>query len=146
MVHEPGEPEQAPAVNLTDLSELTVDLDALRDFIAYLRAEIDKNLAPYSNEIINTQWSGYAIAGFSASAPLAAFVADYYKALGTAADGLTSYLESAEIIARALEILAKHYRGAEVMAQGRLGDVNAAMNLAGQQLIDEKKAFPQTPV
>ncbi len=133
-MYEPGEQVGPPVIAF---ERLTVDIGAMEDFIAYLQAEIDENLQPYSNEIISDHWHGQAIARASASAPESAFRQRYYEAVDTAVQGLGSYLESTKILVRAVQLLAEHYRGADSMAVAQLSDVQGAMSLAQQQITAE---------
>jgi hypothetical protein len=118
-------------------TKLTVDIGAMEDFIALLQAEIDQNLAPYSQEIIQDHWDGNAIARYSASAPEAAFRNQYYDAVETAVVGLRSYLTSTKVLLRAVQILAEHYRGADSLALAQQSDVLGAMSEAHKQITAE---------
>jgi hypothetical protein len=140
-VHEPGDGAAPPVI---DFARLTVDIDAMSDFIKLLQAEIDQNLAPYSNEIINDHWRGQPIAREAASVPLAAFRTDYYLAVDTAVQGLRSYLDSTKVLLRAVQLLAEHYRGADSMAVASLNDVKGAMSIAQKQV--KAESILETPV
>ncbi len=118
-------------------NRLTVDIGAMEDFIAHLQAEIDQNLAPYSQEIIQDHWNGSAIARTSASVPEAAFRNQYYDAVETAVVGLRSYLTSTKVLLRAVTLLAEHYRDADSLAVAQQGDVLAAMSEAQKQITAE---------
>jgi hypothetical protein len=139
-MHEPGETVGPPVIAF---GRLTVDIGAMGDFVAYLQAEIDQNLQPYSTEIISDHWHGQAIARQSASVPESAFRQRYHEAVDTAAKGLQSYLESTKILVRAVQLLAEHYRGADSMAVAQLSDVQGAMSLAQQQITAE--SAPKVP-
>jgi hypothetical protein len=140
-VHEPGDGAAPPVI---DFARLTVDIDAMDDFIRLLQAEIDQNLEPYSNEIITDHWRGQPIARESASVPLANFRTDYYVAVDSAVQGLRSYLESTKVLLRAVQLLAEHYRGADSLAVASLTDVQGAMSLAQQQV--QAESVNETPV
>jgi hypothetical protein len=142
-VHEPGDGAAPPVI---DFARLTVDIDAMSDFIKLLQAEIDQNLEPYSNEIINDHWRGQPIARESASVPLSAFRQEYYVAVDSAVQGLRSYLDSTKVLLRAVQLLAEYYRGADSLAVASLTDVQGAMSLAHQQVKAESIYIDPTPV
>ena len=140
-VHVPDDAGGPPVLAFT---RLTVDIGAMEDFIALLQAEIDQNLSPYSNEIIQDHWHGNPIARYSASVPESAFRDHYYKAVDTAVRGLGSYLESTKVLLRAVQLLAEHYRGADSLAVAQQQDVVGAMSKAHEQI--KAESVPETPV
>ncbi len=120
-----------PALAFT---QLTVDIGAMEDFVALLQAEIDQNLAPYSQEIIEDHWYGQPIARRSASVPEQAFRYGYVDAVDTSIQGLRSYLHATKVLLRAVELVADRYRYADGMAVAQQIDVQGAMSLAHQEI------------
>jgi hypothetical protein len=121
-------------------TRLTVDIGAMEDFVAHLHAEIERNLQPYSSEIISDHTHGTPLARYSASTAERAFREHYYTAVNTAVGGLRSYLEESKVLLRAVELLAERYRGADSMAVAQLSDVAGALSLSQKQIAAEISA------
>jgi hypothetical protein len=119
-----------------------VDVHGLADFATDLRAEIDKNLRPYLNELINIYRSGPRFGPLIDSANVRAARSHYQDCLGQIINQLDACARGGATLADAADLIAQRYRDADALAGATVASVTAAVQDASQS---HRAAAPMQP-
>jgi hypothetical protein len=122
------------------LSQITVDVQGLRDFANLLQDELDANLRPSKERIAADHGRGVGFGLKNASADMRIAVAKYHECLSAAVANLESYVAASEILIAAAHKVAEAYHSAEQLSAARLADVEIAF----REAVAEADALHQT--
>ncbi len=115
-----------------------VDVRGLADFATDLRAEIDKNLRPYLNELINIYSGGARFGPLIESPNVQAARSHYQDCLAEIINQLDTFARAGTILADAADLIVQRYRDADLSAATTVSAVTDAVR-------DASRSQPPTP-
>jgi len=107
---------------------LHVDLKGVDDFAAALRKEVEGNLQPQIDRLLQAYRSGVCFGQISYSENMAATQQVYHKCLVRISSLLGGYVTAGQVLAAAAEQVAREYRGADAMAAATTQSASTAIS------------------
>jgi hypothetical protein len=119
--------DQPEGFNLTGIE---VDVDGLAAFRSLLHLELEKNLRPGAQRIINDQMTGLGFGVSSASAAVNYAQDLYLDALSTSMNNLTMYTRIAQVLLDAIHDIIANYSESDLSGEDLLTNIGARMTSA----------------
>jgi hypothetical protein len=110
------------------LTPVDVDIDAIGDLAKVIQNELDLNLRPETQKIIDEHHTGTALTGPWQSSVYMEVSADYYATANLAITALKSYVDATTTLLGAVDAVAKMYRDADAMVNANVDQVVKAFD------------------
>jgi len=113
---------QGDEVAFTSTS-IQVDIDGLSDFRAFLSSELDANLRPGSDDVINDHIMGVRFGHRNPGYNVGQATGSYHAALDNSTNNLHEYVKTAGTLTQLIRLLVERYRAADLAAAGSANDL-----------------------
>jgi len=110
------------------LTPVDVDIDAIGDLAKVIQNELDLNLRPETQKIIDEHHTGVALTGPWQSSVYQEVSQDYYATAKLAISALTSYVDATTTLLGAVDTVANLYRNADAMVNANVDQVVKAFD------------------
>jgi hypothetical protein len=114
------------------LTGIQVDVDGLAAFRSMLHLELERNLRPGAQRIINDQMGGYGFGVNSASASVSYAQDVYLDALSASTNNLTMYIRIAQVLIDEIHDVVTRYGEADLSADDLVTRVGTRLSAANQ--------------
>ena len=112
------------------LTGIQVDVDGLAAFRTMLHLELEKNLRPGAQRIINDQMAGYGFGVNSESAAVNYAQGLYVDALSASTNNLRMYMRIAQVLVDAINEIIDRYTESDLSGEDLLNMVSARLKAA----------------
>ena len=118
-------------------TSLQVNIDGLNDFRALVGLEVDTNLEPGSDDVINDHVMGVRFGSRNPGHHMGTATKDYHDALDVSTKNLLAYVRTANLLTRTINIVMDQYQSVDLTAAGSSISLNKALDGAVQEAVSE---------
>jgi hypothetical protein len=109
------------------VTSIDVNIDGLSDFKGFLSRELNLNLAPGSDEVLNDHTIGVRFGARNPGFNVHAATTSYFRTLTVSATNLQEYVHSARDVIDLIEAVMKRYRLSDLTAAGSTSLLDSAL-------------------